>query len=121
VQQFAAISPEPGEVARVRRLLTDTLHTWHTGIAADIAVLLASELVTNAILHGKPPLGLRVTLRGRTLRVEVTDRQWARVMASPVPPDATSGRGLVLVEALATRWGCEEAGRQKTVWFELDA
>lgn len=120
MQHFAALSPEPGEVARVRRVLTERMSAWGTHVAADIAVLLASELVTNAILHGKPPLSLRVMQRGRTLRVEVSDRSGARVAPGASATDATSGRGLVLVEALASRWGCEEEGRSKTVWFELD-
>ncbi|MFD8588326.1 ATP-binding protein [Streptomyces sp. NPDC059637] len=104
--------------------------------AHDTAVLVVSELTANAVRHGSrdgQPLELRLLLLPdpAVLRVEVSD---ARGGAAPVPPrpvpvhaansadgDAESGRGLLLVDALATRWGwLPGPGTGKTVWAEFD-
>jgi serine phosphatase RsbU (regulator of sigma subunit) len=87
------------------------------------AVLLASELVTNAIVHAGTPVQLTCGLDGATVEVAVLDRHPARVI--PDPPSATaeverpSGRGLVLPAALSTSWGVTYAPAAKAVWFRL--
>ncbi|GAA2117725.1 ATP-binding protein [Streptomyces synnematoformans] len=114
--------------ARGRALLAAQAHTW--GLppdAADTAVLLVSELLTNACLHARAPrdrhIAARCVLGDKGLRVEVSD---AGDCAPPAPrragPDDESGRGLALVAALASRWGAypRRNGIGKTVWFELD-
>ena len=89
----------------------------------DDALLLISELVTNSLLHGGPPILLAIECDGAGLHVRVRD-------GSPVPPrardaddDAENGRGLTLVELLTSTWGVEpvadEHGTGKQVWFEL--
>lgn len=112
--------------ARLARLLT-VAHLASCGLPTDTAAQIVAELANNAVLHGRVlgrdfRLGLRVTEDG-TLRIEVTDARGDRLPAVPRPPvpdDAESGRGLLLVEALADRWGVE-AGPvpRKTVWAEL--
>ena len=85
------------------------------------AVLLVSELVTNAVLHARTRFTVEVEVVDDTARVSVED-------SSPLPPAvrtfsdlAGSGRGLHLVEALASRWGVDSRdGAGKRVWFELD-
>lgn len=89
----------------------------------DTAQLLVSELVTNAVVRGKAPIGLRISRDEGTLRVEVSDAgaQTAQLI-QPVPdPHAAAGRGLFLLDALANAWGTVPASRQgpKTTWFEL--
>jgi anti-sigma regulatory factor (Ser/Thr protein kinase) len=86
------------------------------------AELLVSELVTNALRHGRPPVELRIrTARGRVLRIEVLDGAVGEdPVPSEAPPDAISGRGLSIVAALAVRWGTEAAASGKVVWAELD-
>lgn len=87
----------------------------------DDALLLVTELVANAVRHGEGPVTLTLVRDQGRLRVEVTD-------ASRRPPrprdkgvEAESGRGLQIVDVLATRWGTTPAGSAgKTVWFELD-
>ncbi|MGH8868410.1 MAG: ATP-binding protein [Actinomycetes bacterium] len=117
-----SLSSDPGEVSRVRHLLEERLRVWDSPVAHDVAVLLTSELVTNAILHGSPPLSLRAEGNAGALRVEVRDaRRLDTLAARTAAGDAESGRGLVLVEALASRWGWDAHGRRKHVWFELDA
>ena len=85
------------------------------------ATLLTSELVTNAVLHGEPDIALRVTCDDRNLRVEVSDGSPQPPVARDMNPTALSGRGLLILRALASRYGTEgnPAGRGKTVWFEL--
>ena len=85
-------------------------------------LLCLSEVVTNAVMHALPPIRVHASTDGGTTRVEVSDGSTVppRARAAP-PPDrlATSGRGLHLVERLATRWGVEVGERGKTVWFEF--
>jgi two-component sensor histidine kinase len=92
----------------------------------ETALLLVSELATNAIRHGTPPIRLSLRLdrdwqqRDR-LRVEVTDCSPSLPELSHPEPDQTGGRGLQIVQLLASRWGANAAPRRlgKTVWFEL--
>ena len=92
----------------------------------DTALLLVSELATNAIRHGSPPIRLSLRLdRDRQhrdrLRVEVTDGSPSLPELGYPGPDQTGGRGLQIVQLLAVRWGANAAPRRlgKTVWFEL--
>jgi anti-sigma regulatory factor (Ser/Thr protein kinase) len=84
------------------------------------AVLMVSELVTNAVAHGQPAITLHLRWRTDRLIVAVADLGEAP-LACAVPRLQASGRGLVIVEALATRWGISQGrgGSGKQVWFEL--
>jgi anti-sigma regulatory factor (Ser/Thr protein kinase) len=88
------------------------------------AQLLVSELVTNAVVHGKGPIGLGIVRDNGMLRVEVSDGsdQRGRLIELPSGPPAEAGRGLFLLNALAAAWGTIPAGRHgpKTTWFELN-
>lgn len=115
----------PVSVGRTRRQVGVLLSTW--GIAADTrdnAVLVASELLTNALTHsGGERIVCRVHGDARRLRIEVEDEH--RGPTPPAPrrpgPDDQSGRGLLLVDALCTDWGVEDAPDRpgRTVWAEL--
>lgn len=88
----------------------------------ETAELLVSELVTNAFLHARGGIGLRISRRDGSLRVAVNDLSSRLVHLVPAAqPDDESGRGLFLLDALATSWGSEPQTSQagKTVWFEL--
>lgn len=95
----------------------------HAPELLDDALLLISELVTNAVLHGGPPIGLAIDCDGEGLRVRVRDGSTAAPQRGPADDDAERGRGLTLVELLTTTWGVEpvadELGPGKEVWFEL--
>jgi anti-sigma regulatory factor (Ser/Thr protein kinase) len=90
----------------------------------DEVLLLTSELVTNAVLHGSAPVRLQLHRGEATLRVGISDGGGLFAPA-PVPAwsrTAEGGRGLLLVDALANNWGSqdqEDASPGKTVWFEL--
>jgi anti-sigma regulatory factor (Ser/Thr protein kinase) len=88
----------------------------------SLAALLTSELVTNAIKYGGSRAVLEAHTPGGVMRVSVRDDN-PDLPAAGAPPDLTAenGRGLLLVQALAARWGVEDlAGDGKVVWFELD-
>jgi anti-sigma regulatory factor (Ser/Thr protein kinase) len=116
-------------VAETRRLLRDNLRQWGVPALVDTAELLTSELVTNALRHTGGGAELTATLspgpRNR-LRIEVRDSlarrlPSARAAAAAAGDHGTSGRGLLLVEALSDAWGVHPRGAGKVVWFELRA
>ena len=113
------------QVARARAFVARTLGPEHPG--TEVAVLLTSELVTNAVLHsdsgeGGGPVTVVVARLGGWLRVEVSDAGSA-CSAPVVKKDvcASSGHGLFLVDALAEDWGYTRGERRTTVWFSLAA
>jgi anti-sigma regulatory factor (Ser/Thr protein kinase) len=122
VELVERVRHEPREVSRVRHRLADALAGW--GVREtdrDVAVLLTSEIVTNAIRYGEPPVQLRAELRGAELRVCVGDSGQDDVQpVEDVHWDDGGGRGLYLVEALAHRWGVDDSATGKRVWFELE-
>jgi anti-sigma regulatory factor (Ser/Thr protein kinase) len=93
------------------------------GVLAEAATLLTSELVTNGVRHAGTGMRLAVSRADeRTVRIAVTDRAPEADLRPRVSPDdAEGGRGLFLVEQLASGWGSYADGDGKTVWFELRA
>ena len=84
------------------------------------AELLTSELVTNAVLHGRGEPVLAVEVDARRVRVAVHDDTPAVPVVRHPGPLAASGRGMQLIEGLAARWGVEPDARGKDVWFEIE-
>ncbi|WP_427925403.1 ATP-binding protein [Streptomyces sp. cg40] len=117
-------TPYPSNIPRARRHVAHLTTTWgHPHSAAD-AALLASELCTNALLHGSLRdrlFRVETSLTGSALRVAVTDPRGERL---PWPqtstPDDQFGRGLLIVRAVASRWAVERLTVGKTVWAELN-
>ncbi|MDI2128901.1 SpoIIE family protein phosphatase [Yinghuangia seranimata] len=109
---------EPPVVARARELTRKTLHDWDLESLVDIAELLVSELVTNALRYGAGPIRLRL-LRGRNLLCEVADAVPSLPRLREARDTDEGGRGMQLVTTLAERWGSRRAGHGKIVWFEL--
>ncbi|MER6710928.1 MULTISPECIES: ATP-binding protein [unclassified Streptomyces] len=112
-------------VPEARRALRELLRQWGRpgrSDLPDIAELLTSELVTNAIVHTDHDAVLTATVGPRGLRVEVRDFVARRPrLRLPVTDDGTNGRGLFLVQSLADAWGVRAHGVGKAVWFELAA
>ena len=81
--------------------------------------LMVSELSTNAVKHAKSPFNVTVVTEPDQVRVEINDEgPRAPVQRRPAPTD-TSGRGLVIVQALSDEWGVDMHDGDKTVWFTL--
>lgn len=118
-----SLATDPGEVPRARRMVADRMSAWGVAADADVVLLLTSELVTNALLHARPPLELRMFPIPDGLHVEVQDSTASRAPRAQhrLSVDDLTGRGLALVEALSDRWGWEENTGGKLVWFEVSA
>jgi anti-sigma regulatory factor (Ser/Thr protein kinase) len=85
----------------------------------ETAEMLASELVTNAVLHARSMLVLHVELVGNWLWVGVEDLSSEYPFPRPLSPEAIDGRGLLLLGELASAWGWDRTPVGKQVWFEL--
>lgn len=111
------------EIPRCRRFVAEALEA-HGRRAGESVLLVASELVTNAVRHGAGDAELRVELDDGDVRIEVVDDGHAEVEIPRrvPPPNALGGRGLLLVREVSRRWGAgfDAAGRT-LVWAELAA
>jgi anti-sigma regulatory factor (Ser/Thr protein kinase) len=115
------LGPHPTSVGAARRFVRDVLMSRQVPMrVVDTVELLTSEVVTNAILHGRSGPQLAVEIDGDVVRVAVRD-------TSPEVPvrrlgrlDDVSGRGVIIVEELASAWGVErDRNGGKRVWFEV--
>nr|EIF92930.1 regulatory protein [Streptomyces tsukubensis NRRL18488] len=121
----ASFDPVGRSVATARAFVRDTLQGWGHSDIIDDAVVLTSELVTNAIVHAGTSADVLCLRTDEHVRIEVADRypereiplQGSHVLA---PLDSENGRGLQLCSALASRWGVEYTATFKQVWFQLD-
>lgn len=110
----------PSSAPLSRRYVTDVLQHWQVGEdALETAALLVTELVSNATRHSDAAIELRLELLEGRLRVSVFDDSHRLPQVADASLDETSGRGLQLVEMLASAWGVETEDRGKAVWFEL--
>ncbi|MEV7781360.1 ATP-binding protein [Kitasatospora sp. NPDC088351] len=117
----------PRSAGRARVQLLRQAYVWQVADeTTEIAVLLLSELVTNACRHARGPrdrlVGVRCLIVDDLLRVEVTDANEDLPQPREAALDDEAGRGLHLVDALADSWGAHLRGegyRGKTVWFQL--
>ena len=114
-------APDHTAAARARQFVAQTLRAWGLEEAVEDAELLVSELVTNAILHARSPATVTIDRDGTRLRVAVCDSSPSPPRLRDYGPDAVTGRGLLLVDRIARRWGVEMNGEGKCVWFEVDA
>jgi anti-sigma regulatory factor (Ser/Thr protein kinase) len=113
-----ALPRDPAAAADARRALRRTfVAVLHQQLLNDL-YLVVSELVTNAVMHGQGPIRLRLQLDAGDVRGEVIDAGCGfEHELREAGPDATSGRGLLIVDRLTTRWGVHESTTH--VWFEM--
>jgi anti-sigma regulatory factor (Ser/Thr protein kinase) len=110
----------PASVRKARGFTADVLAD--DGVEAsviEVAVLLVSELVTNAVVHARGPICLTVHTDAHWVRIEVEDSGHRRPVLRAATLDAVDGRGLLVVDKLATDWGTEQRATHKVVWFEI--
>lgn len=116
------LDPSPDQVAVARAFVRATLAEWDMTNFTEDALVVVSELATNAVLHARTPFRI-------TVRVEDIATVWIEVADdNPRPPvraadelSATSGRGLHAVVALAQEWGIRSEDDGKVVWAKLGA
>ncbi|MFF2630264.1 SpoIIE family protein phosphatase [Kitasatospora griseola] len=125
----ATFEPVDRSAAAARGFVRDALLGWDLPEVVDDAVVLVSELVTNAVVHAGTAAEVACLREEETVRIEVSDRHpergqdsFANVTLNSdryADPDGEGGRGLLMCSALSSSWGVEYAAGRKTVWFRL--
>jgi anti-sigma regulatory factor (Ser/Thr protein kinase) len=113
------LAPDPISARAARQLIEAALRRWGDDDSTEVAALLTTELVTNAIVHARTDFALRVTTNLDRLRVEVSDSSHDPPRLIPIQDAEEHGRGLHLVNALSASWGVDWSADGKSVWFEL--
>ncbi|MEX2552919.1 MAG: ATP-binding protein [Actinomycetota bacterium] len=119
-EALLSIPPDSASIATARRFTAAFLRNRELTDLIDTVVLLVSEVVTNAILHSGSGADLRLLSSGGAVRAEVRDRSSVLPAVVQYSDTATTGRGMLIVESLATEWGTEVDGKGKVVWFSVD-
>ena len=114
VAAMAAFDSSAESVAQARRLVKRQLDDWGQSDLSDDARLVVSELLTNAALHAKPPIKLRLARLPTGVRLEVSDGSPELPLKVHAGTDVMTGRGWSLVEALCHSWGVQSAGRGRS-------
>ncbi|MCC9307922.1 SpoIIE family protein phosphatase [Kitasatospora sp. RB6PN24] len=109
------LESDPEEVGRARSLVTEQLHAWGLADLDFSTELMVSELVTNALRYGKPPIRLRL-IRDQDLICEVADHSSTSPHVRHAAETDEGGRGLYMVAQLADLWGTRYHDRGKTIW-----
>src|SRR5262245_14440605 len=124
---YERFEPVPESTRALRRAVSRTVDEWGLADINDQAVLGASELANNAILHTRDAFQLALRPTNNGLRIEIIDRRLDLIpiavpttgTAVSVTEQGTTGRGLQIVDAIADRWGYSTSQRFKCVWLEL--
>jgi anti-sigma regulatory factor (Ser/Thr protein kinase) len=116
-----ALPPEPASAGRARRLVTDALRDVVDDDLLAAALVITSELVTNAVLHARTDFEVAVRRDESGLRIEVQDGNPRLPRRKRYSDQSATGRGLVLVESLSAMAGAEQNERGKVVWAVLVA
>ncbi|WP_084691957.1 ATP-binding protein [Parafrankia elaeagni] len=110
----------PSAVPQARRVLRECLDmTALPEESSATAELLVSELVTNAVKYGSPPVWLLVELRPGLVHASVSDTSTTLPHRRESAPDSEGGRGLLILDALAASWGAVSVESGKYLWFDL--
>jgi anti-sigma regulatory factor (Ser/Thr protein kinase) len=110
----------PSAAAEARRQVRAAICAWDIPVDPDVAILLTSELVTNAIRHEVTgSVKLAITCSAGQLRIDVHDSSRSLPLLIDAPVDAEAGRGLMLVTTLSAEWGFYRTPAGKAVYFTL--
>lgn len=120
IERGRRFEPKPRNVRAAREFVAGTLREQGFSGDSDVVLLLASELVTNAVRHAATPFEITVEVNRDQVHVAVIDgdAEHGPEVQHPGPED-TNGRGLLLVDQLSEGWGSDRLGRNKAVWFTL--
>jgi anti-sigma regulatory factor (Ser/Thr protein kinase) len=122
-RDMLALAPDADAPARARAFVERVCKIWSVGKVAKLAALVASEMVTNAVIHAKTRAVMMLRLAGQTLHISVRDGD-PRPMYRPVlgatgASDQDHGRGLLILDAMADRWGSHPTADGKVVWATI--
>jgi serine/threonine-protein kinase RsbW len=112
------LPPEPASTTRARQLAREHVAECPADVV-DTVALLVTELVTNAVLHARTELHLIIETEPGIVKLRVEDRSPGTPVLRHYNTDDVTGRGLALVELLATRWGIDPRPDGKSVWCEI--
>lgn len=116
------LHPDPAAVGVARRFVAEICSAGRTvPDLCETAILLASEIVTNAFIHGRSEARIAVIAGRNQVRVEVADDNSRHPRRLEPDADALDGRGLAIVELVASHWGVRDDRIGKTVWFEVES
>jgi hypothetical protein len=117
-QRRLRIAGDASSLRDARHMVADTLAGAPAEVR-DAAVLLAGEILTNAVVHGGGWFLLQVDAAPETVYVEVADSTEGHPTVLHPSSDREHGRGMAIVDAMASAWGTAQRGSHKVVWFEL--
>jgi anti-sigma regulatory factor (Ser/Thr protein kinase) len=120
VEHRRTLAPTPSSAGDARRFVDSVLTEADLGALSYAATMLVSELVANAVLHTGTQLEVVVAVDGPGARIEVHDGSPQLPVRKNYSSMSGTGRGLMMVDRMASRWGAELTPAGKVVWFELD-
>jgi anti-anti-sigma regulatory factor len=115
------LEPEPGAARLARRLVTEACAEWQMDALAGSSCIVLTEMVNNVVAHAHTAMTVLLSRRADVLSVAVRDESpTIPRFSGPVAPTSYGGRGLLLIDSVAERWGCLAADGGKVVWALLD-
>ena len=105
--------------AAARAVARDAVARGRAGVRVEDVALVVSELVTNAVLHGDGEITLDVVVEESRVHIAVEDGDLSTPAPVERPPDAETGRGLMLVSKIAAQWGVRSGDHGKVVWADV--
>lgn len=117
----AEMEPVIGAARRARELVTEACARWELRDLAGPACIVVTEMVNNVVAHAQTGMVVLLSLHGGSMTVAVRDRSpdVPRFSGEPVPVTSYGGRGLLLIDSVASRWGCLPLPEGKVVWATL--
>lgn len=111
--------PHPSSARATRRFVADGLESVDDEELRAVAVLMVSELASNSIRHARNQYTVDVEVTAREVRIEVSDDGPGMPERRDPSPDELTGRGLMIIDNLAHRWGVRRRRNETAVWFTL--
>ena len=115
----AAVTAGAAAPRDARRLVADQVTEWGLDDVRDDLRLIASELVTNALIHTSGPVEISLSTGPDHVRIEVSDPSTVAPEVTQADPDDDHGRGLAIVASLSRDWGVDYHPHGKTVWADV--